>query len=466
MDHTLVDSVAEFIDRHALLDDGSTVLVAVSGGADSMVCLSLLRRLGYDVHALHANYGLREGADADESLVRRWCEEQSPAVPLAIVSLDAEPRAETEGESLQEAARRLRYDTLAEHALEIDATAVATGHHRDDQAETLLLNLVRGAGPEGLAGMRPTRLLQAAPSVSLVRPLLDVDRSSIEAYAEEENVPWHTDPTNRSLDYDRGVIRSEILPRLEDHFEGVRSSLARSATLVGEYVDQALRPGLKSRMERAYHECEAGGWLSLEPLRDDPTVWRRRLLLEGLQRAIPSAPYSYAVAEELDHLLEAQVGRHVEVGHGTVWRERKGLRFLPDEALPEPILSTDVSWNGKVELNKGVLQVEVLPEPPDTLDTGSSYEEFADAGRLGTDLEVRSWKEGDRFHPLGLDGTKRVSELLTEAQVSSHCRDAVCVLCTSDHIAWVIGHRLDHRVRVRPDTERVARLVFRPHENA
>ena len=157
MPRPLVETVAGFIDRHALLDDDATVLAAVSGGADSMVCLSVLRRLGYDVYAFHVNYGLRDGADADAVLVQEWCDEQEPSVPCTIVSLDAKTRAEAADESLQEAARRLRYDALAERANELNAQAVATGHHRDDQAETLLLNLVRGSGPEGLAGMRPSR---------------------------------------------------------------------------------------------------------------------------------------------------------------------------------------------------------------------------------------------------------------------------------------------------------------------
>lgn len=458
------DSIAAYIDRHALLDDGATVLVAVSGGADSMACLSVLRRLGYDVHALHANYGLREGADADEALVRRWCEEQSPAVPLTAVSLDAEARAAARDESLQESARRLRYEALAERAAVIGAPAVATGHHRDDQAETLLLNLVRGSGPEGLAGMRPSRPMEEAPSVSLVRPLLDVSRDDIEDYTEAERLPWRTDPTNRSLDYDRGVMRTEILPRLADHFEGVRDTLARSATLMGEYVDQALRPALEDRMEAAYGECERGGWLSIDALTDESPVWRRRVLLEALRRALPSASYSYAMAEELDALVDAQVGCRVEVGGGRVWRERRGLRFLPEEAEPNPVSPTSIDWGESISIPQGELRVDPCVEHPSLLDSGTPQVAYADADRLGQPLTVRSWSDGDRFQPFGLQGSKTVSDLLTEEQVPSHRRKAVCVLCTEDHIAWVVGHRLDHRVRVRPTTDRVARLVLRPRE--
>ena len=463
MPHSLVDTVAAFCERHALLDEGP-ILVGVSGGVDSMTCLSVLRRLGADVHALHANYGLRAGADADEALVARWCADQQPPVPLITVSLNAEARAEAQEESLQEAARRLRYDALAEHATKTGASAVATGHHRDDQAETLLLNLLRGSGPEGLAGMRPARPLDAAPSVPLIRPLLDVRRATIEEYAESTGLPWRTDPTNRHHDYDRGVLRTDILPRLEAHFEGATDALARSAGLVQDYVDQSLRPTLRQRMQRAYTDCEAGGALSVEALREMAPVWRRRLLLEALRRTLPAAPYSRAMAEELDALVEAQVGRRVEVGEGTVWRERGQVRFVPHAARRDPISRTPVAWGTPVAVPQGQLRVARCEQRPASLESGTPHVEYADADRLGTALTVRTWTAGDRFRPLGLDGTKSVSAFLTDARVPPHERPRVPVLCTDARIAWVVGHRLDHRVRVRPDTDRVARLALQPHE--
>lgn len=461
---SLVDTVAKFIERHGLFEEGGRVLVGVSGGADSMVCLAVLRRLGYDVQALHVNYGLREGADADEALVRRWCLNQSPSISLAVEYLDARERSDAKGESLQEAARELRYEALTARAEAVDAAAVATGHHRDDQAETVLLNLVRGSGPEGLAGMPPSRRLQQDSQIRLVRPLLGVARTTIEAFAEAEGIPWRADPTNRSFKYDRGVVRTEVLPLLAEHFEGVSETLARSAELVREYVEHTLTPALKERMEQAYVDCSAGGWLRLDDLRGASAVWRRRLLLEALRRALPEAPQTYALSDQLDALVDAQVGRRVEVGDGTVWRERGGLRFLPEEAMPRDVSPTSVVWGEPVSLPQGRLRVDVLDEAPASIDPDTSHVAFADADRLEGSLKVRSWSEGDRFQPLGMEGTKRVSTFLTDRKVPPHRRNAVCVLCTPDQIVWVVGYRLDHRVRIRPSTERYARLRLCPHE--
>jgi len=462
MADAFLDTVARFVDRHTLLAQGAPVLVGVSGGVDSMVCLDTLRRLGYDVAALHVNYGLREGADADEDLVCQWCEEHS--VSLTVREVDVAARAE--GESLQALARELRYGALAMSARDQEISAVATGHHRDDQAETVLLNLVRGTGPEGLAGMPPSRPLQLPDAdegrLRLVRPLLVVSRSEIEHRADRLGIPWRTDPTNRDPSYDRAAVRTSILPRLNERFDGASRNIARAASLMREYVEETVTPALDDRMDHCFSTCEEGGWVDRAAVIDQPSVWRRRLLLEALDRTLPEAARTYAMATQLERLVEAQVGARVDVTGGAVWRERGGLRFLPASAVPEPVSPHPVPWGEKVSVAHGTLRVDPREEEPDEPFSDSRYEEYVDLGRLRDPLTVRTWRDGDRFQPLGMAGTKLVSDLLTDAQVPSHRRHAVCVLTTDQRIAWVIGHRLDHRVRVRSSTEQVARLTWDP----
>ncbi|MFB6248836.1 MAG: tRNA lysidine(34) synthetase TilS [Salinibacter sp.] len=465
MGRRFADRVDAFIAQHDLLREGAEVLVGASGGVDSMVCLSVLRRLGYAVRVLHANYGLRGGADADEALVRRWCGERD--IPFKEVRLDAEARAAERDESLQEAARECRYDALDAHAQSLGVDTVAVGHHRDDQAETLLLNLLRGTGPEGLAGMPPRRAMRDAPAVSLIRPLLDVSRREIEAYAEGEGIPWREDPSNRDPSYDRAVLRTKVMPLLQKHFSEPSANLARAAGLMREYVEHTLTPALEARLERAYADCAAGGRLRLDALRAAPPVWRRRLILAALDRALPEAPHTAAVAREIAGLIDAQVGRRVEVGQGRVWRTRDGLRLLPEEAHPDPMgTPVPVPWEDDVSVPQGTLRVDVLEDRPDSLDTGTPNVEYADADRLADPLVLRTWRDGDRMRPLGLDGHKQVADLLTDARVPPHRRAGVGLLCTDEHPAWLVGHRLDHRVRVRPDTTTVVRLTWRPREKA
>jgi len=464
MGRSLVDRAADTIARHDLLDEGERGVVGVSGGVDSMVVLAVLRRLEYEVHALHANYGLREGADADEALVRRWCSSRSPEIPLRVVSLDAERRASDYDESLQEAARVLRYEALGTYAEQIDAGAVAVGHHRDDQAETLLLNLLRGAGPEGLAGMPPRRPLQASPSASLIRPLLDASREQIRRFAEAEGIPWREDPSNRDSSYDRARLRTEIMPLLQEKFPGAADSLARAARHVRAYVEETLTPALEERLEASYEPCGDGGRLTLAGLRDGAPVWQHRLILAALERALPEAPQTTAFAREVAALVDAQVGRRVEGGGGTVWRTRRGLRFLPPGATPSLSSPVSVPIGEAVTVESGTIRVEENVAVPDSLSETPPTVEYVDADCLTEPLILRPWEEGDRIRPLGLGGTKLVSDVLTDEQVPPHRREAACVLLVGERPAWIVGHRLDHRMRIRPSTTRAARLAWHPRE--
>jgi tRNA(Ile)-lysidine synthase len=365
-------------------------------------------------------------------------------------------------------ARRLRYDAMAEHARQTEADAVAVGHHRDDQAETLLLNLLRGSGPEGLAAMPPSRPLDKGLGIPLIRPLLDLSRDAIKLFAEAEGLPWREDPTNRDPAYDRAFLRTEVFPLLQEKYDRPTEALARAAGLMREYVDATLTPALEDRWSRAYTaDEEGGGTLSIDVLRDEPPVWRRRLILEALSEALPDAPQTAAVAAEVDGLLDAQVGKHVELGGGTVWRERGLLRFVPDAAAPDPLWPPHpVPWGEDVPLDRGVLRIDPLDAPPASLDAGTPTVEYVDADRLVDPLAVGTWQTGDRFRPLGLDGTKSVADFLTDEQVPPHRRRGVYVLHTDRHPAWVVGYRLDHRMRVRPSTTQVAKLTWRPRENA
>jgi tRNA(Ile)-lysidine synthase len=351
---------------------------------------------------------------------------------------------------------------------------VAVGHHRDDQAETLLLNLLRGSGPEGLAGMRPKRRLGGEDgserAVSLVRPLLAVGRDEIEAYAEAQGLPWREDPSNRDARFKRAALRRDVLPALEAHFSGAADRLARSAALVRQYVDEALRPELRRRFEEASDgEGPDDGAreraLAVEALRAAPPVWRGRLLLEGLRRWCPGAPRTQAVAGELEKLLDAQPGRRVDFEAGRVWRERDALRFVQakEERMKEGGGQTlapgrPACWPG------GTLRAEWLPAPPESLTADDPHVALLDAEALALPLDVRPWQPGDRLQPLGMNGRTLVSDLLTDAKVPPSKRKSVRVVCSGDTIVWVVGHRLAESAKVRPSTQRVLRLTFEPSE--
>ena len=217
---SLEAEVAAFIRRHSLLSKGEQVLVGVSGGVDSVVLLHLLRRLGYGAEAAHVHHGLRPEADGDAAHVRSLCEAWD--VPFHVARFDAKAEAEAARTSVQAAARELRYGFFDEVAAQRGIDAVAVAHHLDDQAETMLLNLFRGAGLDGLAAMAPKRSLSKETDVRLIRPLLGLRRTDVEAYARAEGLTWREDASNAAEAYRRSAVRHAILPAIEAHFGNIR----------------------------------------------------------------------------------------------------------------------------------------------------------------------------------------------------------------------------------------------------
>ncbi len=451
----LPDQVAAFIDRHGQLRPNERVVVGLSGGADSVALLQVLGDLGYERIAVHVNYGLR-GADSDEdeNFARDFCARSG--INILVHRTDLKKHAE--GESTQVAARRIRYEQFIRAAKVHDAAVVAVAHHADDQAETLLLNLFRGTGPEGLAGMPAQRSLENG--IRLVRPLLDARREQIEAFLRERGIDWREDATNLEDTYRRGFIRNRMLPLIEEEFAGdVTGRIAHAAELMRAYVHSSLLPELEMRLE----SCLGAHPRSLDrrALRAEPEVWRKRLFLAALKRWLPEAPRSADVAARIDELLESQSGRKLPVTGGTVWREQTGLRFVQDDengAADE----WSLDLGEFVSMRSGRLALEEVEGDVVRFDRMNPMIEYVDLNSLQLPITIRFWEHGDRFRPLGLGGSRLVSDFLTDLKVPSSRRRAVLVVEDANGILWVVGHRLDERARITDQTQRVAKLSFIP----
>ena len=439
------DRVAAYMKHTSQVTAGERILIGVSGGVDSVVLLDVLDGLGFGCEVIHINFQLRSSdSDEDEKFVRNLCAQRE--LKLHVHQAPVRSHAAGTKRSVQMAAREIRYSLFTKTASEQQITSVAVGHHCDDQAESLLINLNRGTGLEGIVGMRPVRCLEA--SCNLIRPLLAETRDSIRAYAEAQYLEWREDMSNQDEKYLRSRLRTKVMPHLN------AEALARSANLVGQWVDQFIVPAITESFDAA----SEGQSLDITYLEQIPNVLAQRLVIEGLRHWIPQAPADEVTAQRVMALIHMQSGKRVEVGGGAIWRDRNYLTFS-DSIDHKPMERSKLFGDSSpVAIPEGQIRLNLSHTKPDNLH--GSDEAWLDADRLTVPLTVRNWRPGDRIRPLGMEGTKKVSDLLTDIGVPASKRKDTIVVCSKGEIVWVVGYRLSHTFRIMDATRNYARLYF------
>ncbi|MEZ4695838.1 MAG: tRNA lysidine(34) synthetase TilS [Rhodothermales bacterium] len=436
-----------------------TVVVGVSGGVDSMVLASVLRELRARVQVVHVNYGLRaEESDADELLVRSFCSTHD--FPLAVFCAAPKDDARKWKTSIQDAARRERYQFFRAHAENVDSDLVAVAHNRDDSAETMLLQLARGTGLRGAAGMRVNRSLSRGSGIRLIRPLLEVSRETIVSFANEQAIQWREDLSNANPSYARARIRSIVRPAFENAM-GVQgwSGLARSARLLSELIgDDAsdiarLALGQVARPRR----------LDVVLLRQLSVAECTNVLLDCLSAWLPAVPRSEVVANELRQLLFSPPGSMKAFEGGTIINCRDCLEFR--DAVTISIVEHPLDLGHSYTSAAGVLRVDELVHAPVALNPNTPNATFVDLDKCGK-MRIRAWRFGEEVTALGLAGSKKVARLMTDAKVSPSLRQSWPVVASeADHIVWIPGVRAVDGYHVSDTTARVGMMTWYPHES-
>ena len=465
----LPDRVRETLRHTRMLAGGETVVVGASGGPDSTALVHVLAALSQEfsltLHTAHLNHGLRPDAGEDAALVA----EMSRGLGLRHheETVDTRRFAEREHLSLEDAGRRLRYDFLLRVAQAVGARTVATGHTLDDQAETVLMRLLRGSGPGGLTGIPPVR---RAGDVRIIRPLLWTPRAEIETYLGDRGIAWREDLTNRDVSILRNRIRGVLLPALEGYNPDVRRALSRLADLLRDEVH-----ALEFLGAGRVAEVITGGpgivRIAREPFVRLPVALQRRAVREAVQRARGNL---HAVG--FVHIEGAR--RLVLEGHAGSWLALPGgvrVYRLPDvievaadvpaEAAPGeyrlPIPGQAVAIEFGVQLSAEELATETLERT--ATGRAAAAEIILDRDRAGAELIVRGPRPGDRFAPAGMRGqTKSVADYLSEEKIARHRRARVPVLTTEEgEILWIVGMRASEVARLTPGTTRALRVVAR-----
>ena len=415
--------VEKFIDQKSLFERCDKVLVALSGGADSVALLRVLHALGYQCECAHCNFHLRgEESNRDEAFVQQLC--QKFDIPLHVTHFDTTDYAHTKRISIEMAARELRYQWFETLRQSIGASVIAVAHHRDDSVETFLLNLIRGTGINGLKGIAPK-------NGYVVRPLLQESRENILDYLQHLNQEYVTDSTNLQDEYMRNKIRLNLLPLMKELNPSVSESIAATAERL---ADAALIYN-KEREMAIQRVMKGEKVISISALLDETAP--SSLLFELLH------PYGFNSSQIKDiyQSLFGQSGRRFHSSQWEVLRDRDSLilhSFSGEETDHVP----------------PTLTYETVDITPEFIIPRDKHIACLDADKVTLPLIVRKWQAGDKFTPLGMKGRKNVSDYLTDRKFTLFQKEHQYVACQGDKIVWLIGERIDNAYRIDTDSKR------------
>ena len=482
----LLERVQDYIARAGLLSPEGSIVVACSGGPDSLCLLHILHRVGgYNLHVAHLDHGLRPESEQEAAFVRetavKW------GLPVTVDRRDVGSLIDA-GRGEEEAGRIARYRFLAEVARENGADTVVTGHTASDQAETMLMNLLRGAGPQGLAGMRPEvefsewDFVKVDGKLRLVRPLLEISRWETQAYCEEQGLKPRIDPTNLERKHLRSRIRHELMPELAEFQPGIEEILGRTGRVMGA-VSDFLGEVVEREMSRCARSAGQGALaIDGEAFKALPQILRWELLRAAVSELVETdveadfktvSRASRAIVSGLEGRHDLTGGLELErVGREIVMRKRGAMVRFPE--VPQVETERELEFPGRVELaDQWEIRASAMdldPRQRDRLLAGDGpwsdpRVEAIDAGSTAGELHLRTPREGDRFQPLGMQGSMTLAEFFISQGIPRLQRRKWPLITNEDEIIWVVGLRIAEPFRVRSDSQKILRLVVRPPES-
>ena len=420
---------------------GKKLLLAISGGLDSVVLARLCHAIKLNIGLAHCNFNLRGNeSDQDENFVIDLADHLD--LEVFVQQFYTEAYAHDHQLSIQMAARTLRYEWFADLSRDLSFDFILTAHHADDNLETFLINLSRGSGLEGLTGI---------PSINgnVVRPLLPFSRDSIEDFAKGEGFQWREDSSNASTKYLRNALRHQVIPELKklnpqflQNFQDSVSHLAEARFLVDQHMD--------SKVDELTDKKNESEWLlNCERLlaMENPKAYLYELLKE----------FGFTEWNDVLALLTAQSGKSV---YSTTHQLLKNREHL---VLSKTSDKTKTSYRiDALDKNVQLSDFQINFEKSENRNENSSTRIYVDLDLIKLPLLVRKWQEGDVFYPIGMKGKKKLSKYFKDEKLSLHEKQQIWLLCSDEKIVWVMGHRADDRFKVSGSTEAILKIELIP----
>lgn len=415
---------------------GRKLLLATSGGIDSMVLLNLCHQSGLDIRVAHCNFQLRgDESDQDEAFVKLQCE--NLGILVFVNHFDTKEFAEKQKQSIQLVARNLRYEWFHTLLVNNDYDYILTAHHLDDSLETFLINFTRGSGIDGLTGI-------PKQNGYIVRPLLPFSREEIEAFAKENNIQWREDSSNASDKYLRNKLRHDVIPILKElnpsllnSFENTISNLQQAQTM----VDDASRIVYR----KVVTDINFQKRINLTELMQLPNY--HAYLYQWLES------FGFSDWSSINDLVTAQSGKQIHSQNHTVLKDRNELIIYQKQKIEE----TQQFLIDKDQKDvKFPLKLSFCNVNDTSVQTTNTI--FVDENKLQFPLEIRRWQEGDWFYPFGMEGKKKLSKYFKDEKFSMVDKSNAWILCADNQIVWIIGKRQDDRFKVTTQTTKILQI--------
>ena len=435
----MINSVKDNIYKNNLFTKKSKILLAVSGGADSIFLLFVLKDLGYDIQIAHCNFNLRDvESDQDEQFVKDIADKYS--IRCYVRSFDTLKFAEENKISIQMAARQLRYDWFEELLVENNFSCIATGHHQDDSIETFLINLIRGSGISGLCGIQMI-------NNKIVRPLLSLKRNQIEYFLTKQNIKYRNDSSNSDIKYLRNNIRHQLIPLLKEINPKIQETISNEIDMLN---------GINNIFKEKVNDIRKSIMIKREELfiikiSDLLNISNLEVILYELLR-----PFGSFQVKQIINSLRLQSGKQFFSNTHYILIDRECLIISQKKETNNKeikIFRTDheISKPLYMKLSE-TFDLSIVNDP--------LFAKF-DLNKLTFPLLLRKWKNGDKFIPLGMNNFKKVSDFFVDEKYTLNEKKEQWILCSKENIIWIVGKRIDDRYKIASNTKKtyIAQLL-------
>lgn len=453
------EKIIRYAESQALISPGDAILVALSGGPDSVLLLSFLdkfkKKFKIEIAAFHLNHKLRgRSADLDERFCRKFCSDRG--IKYFSQSKDVKAFAAGNKLSVEEAGRNLRYDLLNRICTKYHFTKIATAHIKDDNTETVLLNIMKGSGITGITGIPPKRN-------NIIRPLLCLSKDEVLDYLHSGKINYRIDESNLSDDYERNFIRNKLIPLVKERLNPSLDDTIYNSSSIFSHIKNYLDSSVKKEKKRVVTAKSNGLIINLDMI---PGI-HFAILSEILRNSIQDTwniKTGSADIQKISDLINKQSGTILELSDNlTALKNRK--QIIIQKKLP--VIETEkryIKIGNSINLSAGRLSIKQVDAAKIKF-SSNSLTEYISADRIKGRMSVRNWKPGDSFVPFGMTGRKKLSDYLVDIKQSKIEKQGQLVLTYSEQIIWVIGKRLDNRFKINNTTKNILELSWKPKKN-